>query len=722
MIGTSKPAGPGAELTPAVLVVDDDDALRLLVTTALSQFEFRVLEAADGGSALDVFNRERPDIVLLDVVMPGMNGFDVCSAIRAHNAGEHVPILMMTGLDDVESIDRAYNAGGTDFITKPVNYAVLPHRVRYMLRAAQVAGRLRESQARLDRAQRMARIGYWEWNLQSQTVLCSELVEQWFGVHSGSRIEGKPTLLEQVHEDDRERLDDALQRGFTDRTPVRLDYRVRHDGDILHLSQDARFAEAEDTGELCYTGIVQDISQRVEAEQAVHELRHFDEVTGLLNRFAMKQRVDQAINAAQRDTSSFAVLTLGIDNFSRVNDNLGHAAGDEVLREVGVRLVDCVRESDAGDGRKTQGFDYSDAVARLGGDEFMVLLRHISATDDASAVAQRIRSALSEPMHPQGAEIVVSASIGISTFPDNGESVDELIEHAGAALNAAKRDGRDRDQIYTATLDARTYKRFTMESNLRKALEEEQFELHYQPKIDALSGAVHGAEALIRWRHPDLGMIAPDEFIPVAEESGLIVPIGEWVIGAACRQLAAWSETALADLVIAVNLSAAQFGKQGLAQLLIAGVEQCGIAPARLELELTESVIMSELDATVALLKQLKAAGFPLWIDDFGTGYSSMSYLQALPIDGLKIDQSFIRNMHTNPADAAIARAVCLLAQGLELDIVAEGVERQEHAASLREFGCQYLQGFYFSAALPPAEFAAWVGAHETGSTGLSAA
>ncbi len=713
---------PATAHQPTVLVVDDDEALRLLVGAALGQDGMRVLDADAGSAALTHFATRRPDVILLDVMMPGISGFDVCTQIRQQAGGEHVPILMMTGLDDVASINRAYDAGATDFITKPVNYAILAHRVRYMLRASRLADELRAQDARLARAQNMARLGHWEWNLKNNEIMCTDLMEQWFGLRNGARIAGYQDLLRNVHEDDLERLDQALRDGFRDHSPIRLSYRLLVEGETIHIDQDATFTRTSDSGALCYTGVVQDVSERVRAEQRAHEFRNVDEVTGLPNRFAVKQEVTWAIEVARRYSRTLAVMTLDLDQFKRINDSLGFEFGDGVLREVAARLVSSVRQTDIVEPDDLVAADAGEVIARLGGDEFVIVLSDIRSADDASAVAQRIRAALAAPILIGDEQVVVSASFGISTYPNDGDNVDDLLKHAGAALNAAKREGRDRDQFYSATLDARAFQRFSMEADLRNALSAGELELWYQPKLRVSDGSVSGAEALIRWRHPQHGLVSPTEFIPIAEDTGLIAPIGLWIVDTAVNQLAAWNATPFSDLRVAINLSASQFDVPGIEKHLINTTAAARVAPDRLELELTESVIMTDIDDTLSILHRLKEHGFRLWIDDFGTGYSSLSYLKRLPIQGLKIDQSFVRDMHLNSEDAAIVAAVCMLARGVDLEVIAEGVELREHAECLRELGCDYFQGYHYHKPMPATEFVAWVGRQRASHHASSAA
>ena len=699
---------------PKILVVDDDAALRLLVCAALDQSGMDVIEAADGREALESFDRYQPDAVLLDVMMPELDGFATCRAIREKPAGTHVPVLMMTGLEDVESIDRAYEIGATDFITKPVNYTLITYRVKYMLRGAAIANELRESEARLSKAQSLAKLGNWEWNLTTHRLVCSELVEDLFGVTNESRLDSNETVMQRIHPDDRQEIVDLMNRAFSKRCALHAEYRIVKNDDVIFINQETTFTQAADGGAEFYSGVVQDVSARKIAEQHAHELKNFDAVTGLPNRSLVTQELSWAIDLAQRHERTLAVLSLGLDDFKRINDSLGRDAGDEILKAVALKLVRCVRSTDTITAEELRNQTGQAMIARVGGDEFVVVLSEIKSPEDAAIVSRRIRTALTDPIVIDGEQIVVSASIGISAFPHDGNTPEELLKHAEAALNVAKQAGRNRDQFYTSSINARVSERFALETNMRKALAAEQFELWYQPKLELATHDVVGAEALIRWRDPDLGIISPQQFIPIAEDTGLIVPLGAWIVDEACRQISTWQDTGMERLHIAINLSAAQFATDDIHRQISGAVEAHGIPITALELELTESLIMTDIDDTVPLLEKLNDAGFSLWIDDFGTGYSSLSYLKTLPLTGLKIDQSFVREMHQNQDDASIIAAVITLANGLGLSVVAEGAELSEHVVALAACGCHFVQGYYFAAPMPIDRFESWVRDHDT--------
>ncbi|MCB1749077.1 MAG: EAL domain-containing protein [Gammaproteobacteria bacterium] len=690
-----------------VLLVDDDEMLRVLTRAALENAGFAVCEAADGADLVDAFHAERPDIVLLDVMMPRLDGFDACALLRQEPAAEHVPVLMMTGLDDVESINRAYEVGATDFVTKPINFDLLGHRLRYMLRAKHTADALRDSEARLSLAQRIARLGHWESDGQGRFTSLSAEIHDVLGLPETLEIDSFATLSRYVHGDDREHLDRALLEAVRRDESFTVDFRIGDDPDSARAIHLVAIAERLAGGARRYLGTLQDISERRRAEQQIHRLSFFDNVTGLPNRAAMRAHLAQALGPAKRHDRVLAVLSIDLDNFQRINDTLGFATGDELLRAAGGRFRHALRISDAMTRLPEQTL--GDALARAAGDEFIVLLPEIGAAEDAAVVAQRLRNALVRPFDIGGKEIHVRASIGIAVYPEDGNTADDLLGHADAALAQAKREGRDCYQFFTGELNARAFKRLTMEMQLRGALERGEFSVYFQPKLDAQTLAVAGFEALIRWQHPELGRVSPAEFIPIAEETGLIVPIGEWVLGEAARQLAAWDDAGLGGYRCAVNLSGGQFRTRNLAERVTRIVDSAGVAAFRIELELTESILMEDAEIAVQTLNELKAAGFGLAVDDFGTGYSSLSYLKRLPIDVLKVDQSFVRDLPGDADDIAIVNTIVSMARGLGLKTVAEGVETEAQRDFLREQGCDELQGYLFSPPQPADELEPWL-------------
>ncbi|MBX9870624.1 MAG: EAL domain-containing protein [Burkholderiaceae bacterium] len=438
-----------------------------------------------------------------------------------------------------------------------------------------------------------------------------------------------------------------------------------------------------------YRGTGSDITERKLTEQRIEFLAYHDPLTGLPNRVLLEDRLEQAIAQAERSHHGLALVFMDLDNFKKINDSLGHAAGDALLKEVAARLKRCVRDTDT--------------VSRQGGDEFVLVLGGLHGAEGSLPVLTKIMETLQEPFVCEGNELSTSASMGVALYPQDGNSFDILRKKADMAMYRAKEAGRNIYRFFDEAMDEEAVEHLLMRSGLRRAIERGEFVLHYQPQIDIASGRVVGVEALLRWEHPEFGLVPPGRFIPVAEESGLIVPIGAWVIEEACRQAMVWRQAGLPDLVMAVNLSAAQFRRSGIEDTVAQALQRSGLVPALLELELTESILLQDVEQVLATVQRLKQLGVQLAIDDFGTGYSSLSYLKRFDIDKLKIDQSFIRDLASDPDDAAIVRAIIQMAHSLGLRAIAEGVETAELLQQLRGFGCDEAQGYHYARPMPAA-------------------
>jgi diguanylate cyclase (GGDEF)-like protein/PAS domain S-box-containing protein len=439
--------------------------------------------------------------------------------------------------------------------------------------------------------------------------------------------------------------------------------------------------------------VFRDVSAaRAMALELTHSAQH-DFLTSLPNRVLLNDRVNQAIAMAPRHLKKVAVLFLDLDGFKHINDSLGHPIGDQLLQSIAKRIVNCVRAADT--------------VSRQGGDEFVVLLSEVERSEDVALTARRILQTIAQP-HPIGQhDLHVTTSIGLSVYPDDGRDAETLIKNADTAMYQAKENGHNSYRFFKPAMNVRAVERQSIEESLRRALERREFALHYQPKINLKSGEITGAEALLRWTHPTRGLVPPSQFIPVAEDCGLILPIGDWVLREACRQARSWIDTGLPLETIAVNISAMQFRDENFLEGVFAVIEETGLNPRSLELELTESVLMRHAESTESILKKLGAKGVQLAVDDFGTGYSSLSYLRKFPIDALKIDQSFVRQITTSPEETTIVTAVISMGRSLKLRVVAEGVETREELSFLREHDCEEAQGYYFGRPTPPKEFAA---------------
>lgn len=572
----------------SIIVVDDDPMIRLVASTALQAAGFMCFEASSGEECLQIFAEKGADAVLLDVMMPpGRNGFEICAEIRTQSQGKHIPILMMTGLEDLESINHAFEAGATDFITKPVNIPLLSHRVRYMLRASKTTNQL------------------------------------------------------------------------------------------------------------------------VESERRLHHMAYFDTLTDLPNRQFFLEHLQHLIALAKRKNMKLGVMFFDLDGFKRINDSLGHHVGDLLLQATGERLRKSIRACDI----MTQSSKFQDgmALARLGGDEFTVLLSSIHRNEDAASLAERVRLTISEPFRLRDHEIFTTTSIGIAVYPEDGETAEELLKNADLAMYHAKRNGGNRYSYFSVKMTEQALRRLMVENHLRKAIERDEFDLWYQPQYDVDKGEFSGLEALIRWQNEELGSVSPAEFIPLAEETGLIINIGEWVLRKACHQAQQMRMRGIPLARIAVNVSAIQFLHRGFPALVSKVLAETGLDPESLELELTESALINDESSVLSALQTLKQIGVQLAIDDFGTGYSSLSRLKNFPIDRLKIDQIFVRNLEHDADNGAIATAVIAMAESMSMKVTAEGVETNNQLVFLKNRRCSEVQGYLLSKPLPSAQVEAFL-------------
>ena len=505
-----------------------------------------------------------------------------------------------------------------------------------------------------------------------------------------------------VHPDDLSLMRETFEQAVSERRGWKnVVLRWRHRAGGYRTFESSASPLLDEAGQLVgFQGVDRDITEREQAEARIDFLAHHDGLTGLPNRVLLRDRFEHAIALAERSRSRVAMLVLDLDNFKRVNDTLGHADGDRLLLEVVSRLSECTRESDT--------------LSRQGGDEFILLLNDIPDQETVDRIASKILVTLAEPVEINGHELNAACSIGIALYPDDGSSFDTLLQKADSAMYNAKRAGRNLYQFFDDQMNQQAQEHLLLQNRLNRALFRAEFYLHYQPQLEIRSGRVVGMEALLRWKNPELGEVVPARFIPVAEDCGLIVPIGAWVLEEACRQAQSLRQADGIDLPMSVNLSALQFRRGGLVETVAGALRRSGLPPHLLELELTESILLQDVENTLQTVRQLKALGVRLSIDDFGTGYSSLSYLKRFAVDRLKIDRSFVRDLEFDPDNAAIVRAVIQLARSLRLGLVAEGVETEAQLAFLREEGCQDVQGYLFSRPLSVADLRMFLRRHRS--------
>ncbi|MGZ5201995.1 MAG: putative bifunctional diguanylate cyclase/phosphodiesterase, partial [Telluria sp.] len=672
-----------------VLVADDDPVMRLLMLEMLGQVGLDAIEAEDGEQAVERARTANPDLILMDVEMPKMDGFAACRAIRDDAAGATAPIIMVTGGDDIEAVTNAYEAGATDFVSKPINWPILGHRVLYVLRASDAIARLRIADAQNRAVLAAIPDTFFRLNKDGFYLDYERGHDAGAGFSEGDCV-GRH-ITEVLPKEIAERLMEQTETVLATQQIRSVEYELIRFGQAQHF--EARLVA---TGPAEVLGLVRDISERKRTEEQIRRLAYCDSLTGIPNRQAFLETLERELHRSKVGNKKFAVLFMDLDAFKRINDTLGHNVGDHLLKLVSERLRETTRPSDM----VSRG-DQASNLARLGGDEFTILIPDLERVEHALNVAHRVKEAMRRPFLIEGNEIFVTASIGISLFPEDGDDCNSLLKYADTAMYHAKNCGKNNAKLYSSSLTMQIMSHVKLEVGLRKALRNDELYLLYQPQIDVRSADIVGVEALVRWRHPERGVVSPTEFIPLAEETGLIVPIGEWVLRTACSQAREWQRQTRRAVRMAVNLSAKQFKDENLSQIVLSALDETGLEPRLLELELTEGTLMDDAKATLATLEQLRRIGVYLSIDDFGTGYSSMNYLKRFDVRALKIDRSFICGLPQDSENAAITRAIIAMAHGLKMVVVAEGVETGEQLVLLQQYGCDLVQGYHLGHPVP---------------------
>ena len=690
-----------------VLVATESEAAGAELGAALATSEFEVREARDAVSLLAAVEQWRPELVLLDFEFAKPDGFALCRRLRSLPTGAHLPIMVVAEAPGTADARAGFEGGAVDFTTLPVHPDVLCQRVRALIHGTRAAERLAHSEQMLARGERVAQMGSWSLRPGTPVMDWSRQTRRILG-YAGDTAATWEQLCERIHPKDRESVRSVIEDALQESGCFEIEHRlVMQDGRVRHVRQVGELVRDGSSPSGWIAAVILDVTDQIRTESRMRRLASYDSLTGLANRAYFTQCLERALDVAQSQGHSVGLLFLDLDRFKRINDTLGHAAGDDLLRGVAERLRGCVREGDlvgrpgAAEQRAT--------VSRVGGDEFTVLLSHVRDPGEASEVARRVLRVLAEPIEVGNRSVTTGTSIGIALFPQDGEGAQDLMKSADAAMYHAKQQGRNNFQFYSAELNAAATRRLELENQLRQALERGELRLHYQPRIDLRSSRVTSFEALLRWYHPELGVVSPREFIPLAEDTGLIVPIGDWVVSEACRQIRAWREAGLGGVQLSVNVSPRQLDHHDLCGAVGAALRDAGVDPRDLEIELTESLLMRGDDASAIALRDLRAMGVRIAIDDFGTGYSSMSYLAQFPIDTLKIDCCLIRELGSDPRAGAVVRAIIGMSHGLGLRAVAEGVDAPEQERFLRENDCDEVQGFLYAGALSSEEVSAFL-------------
>jgi diguanylate cyclase (GGDEF)-like protein/PAS domain S-box-containing protein len=810
-----------------VMVVDDDFSSRMQLRFALENAGHEVVEAASGQEAVDLFKKTPPNLILLDVVMPEMDGFETCRMLRGLSGGTHVPVVMVTSMEDTETITHAFKVGATDFISKPINMLILGYRVLYWLRSGSVLRELKTNQKRLSRAQEIARLGHWKRNLETGEFLVTCHKPEMFGLSSLATYDdlfanipakdkiptrnlidkacekkhafsvhyqislpdgSKRIILNQgevVTEDIQQRFAvgiiqditelkraekelrkseekyrnilESIEEGyyevalngnltFCNRSMcqiwgyskdelIGMNYRqfsdeensamifrtfnqvykthdsakgvdwyiVRKDGEKRYIETSVSLLKDSTDTPTGFKGVVRDITERREAEDKIRYLAFYDNLTGLANRALFREHWSKIQPYAQRRLKKVAVFFIDLDHFKHINDTLGHPCGDKVLISVAERLKNMLRHSDI----LSRSHDDQQAtlVSRVGGDEFTLLATDIATTDQIASLADRILEILGQPLQLENQLISLTASIGISVYPEDGLDIDILLKNADTAMYAAKAGGRNNYQFFQNSMNDAARVQFHLSNRLRQAMDNEEFVLYYQPQFANNSGTLRGVEALIRWIDPAKGMISPNDFLPFAEENGFIHSINDWVIREACMQAQKWVAAGLFnDCRMGINISGNNINFKQLGANIITNLSHTGLAPHFLEVELTERVMMGNTDEAKQMLLQLKQMGVSIAIDDFGTGYSALSHLQLFPLTTLKIDRSFVMNMEKTDNGLSLLDSIISIAKSFNLKVVAEGVETESQLSLLGKMDCDELQGYLLGRPIPKEE------------------
>ncbi len=681
------------------LIIDDDALLRAMTAEALREDGIEVLEADSGERGLERYDAEQPDLVLLDVMMPGIDGYEVCRNLRTRPRGALLPVIMLTGLDDPDSVAHAFDAGATDFISKPINWTLLRFRIRYVLRSTLAVRNLAQSEASLASAQRLANLGSWEWSAERRAIERSENYYTLFGTSRADFGEGVEALLRRVHPADRPGVDAAYAlaragRGFD------LTYRIAlADGTLrtVHESAECRAGVAGDRpAPTIVVGTIQDISRQVESERRIRQLAYFDTLTRLPNRVLFRERLHGALAKAARAGTRCTVLLLDLDRFRRINETLGPEFGDRALRAIARRLREGLFADHAlapAGGAEA----FRPLAARLAGDTFGVLLTIEVAPEELRRFALRLVEHVRAPLSIEDQELRIDAHVGVAYAPDHAASGDALLKAAETALNRAKRsDSTDPVAVFTGGMESTARLRFLLESDLRRAIDDGDLDVHYQPIVDAASRRMVKAEALVRWQHPTRGAISPAEFVPLAEEARLMHGLTRFVIDRVLADIDELRAQLPPGFRASINLSPVNIQDSRFVPELLEAMRRHRVDPGQIEFEITESALMRDVELAAETLASLKKLGFRFAVDDFGTGYSSLSYLRRFPVDSLKIDGSFVRDI-AQQRGSGIVDAIIGVARSLELEVVAECVETSAQVAALQRRGCALMQGFLFA-------------------------
>ena len=670
-----------------LLIVDDSEITRGMFARRLTRRGYDISMAESAHGLLERVRKENIDLILLDIEMPEITGLEALKALRQYYTSIQLPIIMLTVRNQSKDVIAALELGANDYLTKPIDFPIALARIKTQLSHKRAENALRESEERYALAARGANDGLWDWNLVANIIYFSPRWKATLGYQDHEIGSSQEEWFSRIHESDR------------DLVKVRIE--DHQNGDVPHFESEIRMLHKDGTYRwMLSRGVIKRDENgkplRMAGSQTdITEGKVADPLTGLPNRLFFVERLLRLIEQRKRRTDAlFAVLFLDLDGFKMINDRLGHIVGDKLLISVSKRLLNCLRSNDL-----VVRADEPFTVARLGGDEFAILLDYLNSADDAKAVADRLMQELNRPFEMDEKEIYTTVSIGIALSSSGYLYPEEFLRDADTAMYRAKSTGKARSEIFDADMRATITSRMQLETDLRHALDRKEFRNVYQPIVLLATGQVAGFEALLRWQHPERGLLGPNEFIPVAEETGLIRELGWWNLREACRQIGEWKNrlSGFSEFIMSVNLSVKQFQQLNLVGDIRKLLQELSIPAETLQLELTESSVMTDPHTAILMLEQIKALGICLAIDDFGTGYSSLSYLHRFPLNTVKIDRSFTSTMGNGGDGIQIVKTIMPLASNLGFDVVAAGVETQEQVRLLKELKCKYAQGYYFS-------------------------
>jgi len=688
-----------------ILIVDDEKLHQHSLMTQIKQHGYSVRCVSNGEDAIKRLQQRKTGIVLLDLHLDGINGEDVMSFIRDNNI--NTTVIVVSGESSFEAAENALKHGAYDYIRKPYSIDNLLNSISNAIKKRQLEADNLKMQTQLRDSERLHRyivnkspdiVYILDGN--GRFTFINERIETLLG-YTTEEVIGKH-YTELIHDDDLEKAEFKFnERRTGTRSGTNIELKLKCKNNLYSRSFDNRILPIEVNSMGVYSsletktdqnfigtyGIARDITDRIEAEEMILFQAYHDMLTHLPNRTLLKDRLNQAISIANRNNKYLSIMLLDLDRFKMINDTLGHAIGDHLLRSVAMRLRHCLREGDT--------------LARIGGDEFTLLLPEVKSRDEAGLIAEKIIKSLKLPFKIENHELFISASIGISHYPEDGATMESLMKHADIAMYSVKGRGKNDYKFYNDNMIEAYSKHLSMENDLRRALEDNQFKNFYQPQIDIETNKIIAMEALIRWQHPDRGLISPNEFIGFAEETRLIKQIGNWALSNACTELKHWRSLGITDTRISVNVSAVQLEQDDFVEFILDTLKQNKLPGESLEIEITENTLMHDADDGINKLRELSDHGIKIAIDDFGTGYSSLNYLKRLPIDTLKIDQSFVHDISNNDEDPSIIKAIIAMAEGLNLNLISEGVENEAQLEKLKSWNCKVMQGFLFSHPIP---------------------